>query len=633
LKWPKGQCSPEDPLVGLIGFGDNAWVFLKRQSRRAGGESYDYWTLMRTVRTARGPRHQVVSRLGKLDATAVEAARGWGEIDDMLEGRTPARQLELGKEPAARVAQWREVDISALRVERLRQFGRVYLGLALWRRLGLHRLLEKLLPAGQEDVGWDLTACVLTLGRFCAQQSELGVAERWYEDTALEELLGVALEKINQTRLYRGLDALHPHKDAICEHLLARYRDWFGVRFEFLLYDVTSTFFEGQAMRNKKAARGYSRDQRPDCKQVCIGMVVTPEGLPVAYEVFAGNRADVTTVEQIVKAMEEKYGQARRVWVLDRGMVSEENLAWLRERKALYLVGTPKAQLKRHEALLLEKSGWHQVQPGLQVRLVESDEAGERFILCRSEARTQKERAMLRRQLERLRSELGKIDVSLRVRPQNDLEKTGRRIGRWLGKYPAAAALLKVTLEKDRHGHASALLISERTEKFEWSRLAHGAYLLRSNHPSEDPAQLWSWYIQLTQAEAAFRTSKSDLLLRPVFHQTTERVEAHILVSFLSLVLWRSLEQWMAAKGLGTCARQLLLELDELRSMDVVLPTRDGAEVRVRTLARPEKSLALLLDHLGLQLPKPPKILGNVVPKITSKKTQNVDNQQKYLSH
>ena len=607
--------------MGIVVFSDNAGVFLKRQARKAGGESYEYWTLVRTVRTARGPRHQVVSRLGKLDGADVEAARDWDQIDEMLEGRTGARQLQLGKEPGSHRPQWREVDVSRVRVERLRQFGRVYLGLALWRRLGLHKVLEELLEAGQEDIGWALTACVLTLGRFCAQPSELSVAERWYEDTALEDLLGVPAEKINETRLYRGLDALHPHKDAICEHLLARYRDWFGVRFEFLLYDVTSTFFEGQAMGNKKAARGYSRDQRPDCKQVCIGMVVTPEGLPIAYEVFAGNRADVTTVEQIVTMMEDKYGQAERVWVLDRGMVSEENLAWLRGRKALYLVGTPKSHLKRHQALLLETSGWHQAQPGLEVRLVQGDEADERFILCRSEARAQKERAMLGRQLERLRGELDKIDLSLRARPQSDLEKTGRRIGRWLGKYPAAAALLEINLHKDLNGHACALRITEHTDKLEWSRLAHGAYLLRSNHPSDDPAQLWKWYIQLTQAEAAFRTGKSDLLLRPVFHQTTERVEAHILVSFLSLVLWRSLEQWMAAKGLGTCARQLLLELDELRSMDVVLPASDGTEIRVRTLAQPEKPLALLLDHLGLHLPKDPKILGNVVPKIPSSKT------------
>jgi hypothetical protein len=463
---------------------------------------------------------------------------------------------------------------------------------------------------------------VLTLGRFCAQPSELSLAERWYADTALEDLLGVPLAQINEARLYRGLDALLPHKDALCQHLLGKYRDWFGVRFEFLLYDVTSTYFEGQAQRNEKAARGYSRDSRPDCKQVCIGLVVTPEGLPVAYEVFAGNRHDVTTLQDIVRQLEDKYGQAQRVWVVDRGIVSEANLAWLRQRGATYLVGTPKSQLKGHQAALLETSGWQEARPGLEVKLVATPEGTERFILCRSPDRAAKERAMLDRQLERLKGELKLIHAGLVRAPEADLEKAGRRIGRWLGKYPAAAGVLIVTLNKDAHGRACGLTFTERTEKLEWARLAHGAYLLRTNHPGSDPAQLWRWYIQLTQAEAAFRTGKSDLSLRPVFHQKTHRVEAHILVSFLSLALWRVLEQWMHAKGLGDCARQLLLELDELRSLDVVLPVRGGAatpsEVRLRVVARPEPALAQLLARLGLELPQRPKIveqMENVVPK------------------
>jgi hypothetical protein len=603
-------------------------MFLRRHRKHSGGETYEYWSLVKTVRTARGPRHQVVARLGKLDGLEVARARSWQEVDALLEGREPATQLELNAAPSPPPC-WREVDVSGVRVERLRQFGRVYLGLALWRRLGLHSLLQKLLPAGQEEIGWDVMACVLTLGRFCAQPSELSLAERWYDDTALEDLLGVPLEKINDARLYRGLDALGPHKDALCQHLLARYRDWFGVRFEFLLYDVTSTYFEGLAEKNEKAARGYSRDSRPDCKQVCLGLVVTPEGLPVAYEVFAGNRTDVTTLEEIVQVMEDKYGQAQRVWVVDRGMVSEANLAWLRQRGATYLVGTPKSQLKAHQAALLEKSGWQEARPGLEVKLASTPEGTEQFILCRSTDRAAKERAMLDRQLERLKSELTKIHTRLRRAPEADLEKAGRRIGRWLGKYPAAAGVLTVTLEKDASAHACGLAITERAEKLEWSRLVHGAYLLRTNHPSGDPAALWRWYIQLTQAEAAFRTGKSDLHLRPVFHQKTERVEAHILVSFLSLALWRVLEQWMRAKGLGDCARQFLLELDELRSLDVVLPVRATSEIqmRLRVVARPEPALAQLLARLGLHLPQVPKIVANVVPKNAPSKTQSPANQ------
>jgi len=609
-------------------------MFLRRHRKHVGGEIYEYWSLVRTVRTARGPRHQRVAHLGKLDGTEVSVVRQWQDLDGLLEGRAPVGQLELAA-PAAvpPSSSWPEVDVRGVRVERLRQFGRVYLGLALWRRLGLHTVLKALLPAGREEVGWDLLACVLTLGRFCAQPSELSLAERWYEDTALEDLLGVPLEKINDARLYRGLDALLPHKEVLCQHLLGRYRDWFGVRFEFLIYDVTSTYFEGLALRNQQAAHGYSRDRRSDCKQVCLGLVVTPEGLPMAYEVFAGNRTDVTTLQEIVPQMERKYGQAQRVWVVDRGIASEANLAWLRQRGGTYLVGTPRSQLKAHPAALRDPEGWEEAAPGLEVKLVSPPEGAERFILCRSPDRATKERAMLDRQLDRLHAELNRIHHRLSRRPEADLEKAGRRIGRWLGKYPAAAGVLAVTLEKNPAGRACGLQVTERAEKLEWSRLVHGAYLLRTNHPSQDPAALWRWYIQLTQAEAAFRTGKSDLSLRPVFHQKTERVQAHLLVSFLSLALWRVLEQWMHAKGLGDCARQLLLELDELRSLDVILPVRSKApgltEVRLRVVARPEPALAQLLTRLGLEVPQAPKIVENVVPKSRPSKTQVPANQAK----
>jgi len=298
-------------------------------------------------------------------------------------------------------------------VERTRDFGESYLGLALWHRLKLDELLARLLPAGRESVAWSQIAALLTVARFCAQRSELGVAEHWFDTTALDDLLGVDTALVNDARLYRALDQLGTHKDALCAHLMERYRQWFGVRFEFLLYDVTSTFFEGQAERNPQAQRGYSRDGRGDCKQVCIGLVCTPEGLPLAFEVFAGNRADVTTVEDIVRAMEEKYGASERIWVMDRGMVSAANIGFLRERKARYLIGTPKSWLRHHEAALLERADWREVQDGLEVRLVEQPEAaaGERYVLCRSTARAEKERAMLARQSERLTEALGRLSM------------------------------------------------------------------------------------------------------------------------------------------------------------------------------------------------------------------------------
>ena len=387
---------------------------------------------------------------------------------------------------------------------------------------------------------------------------------------------------------------------------------------------MTSTYFEGQAERNPQAQRGYSRDSRGDCKQVCIGLVCTPEGLPLSFETFAGNRADVTTVEQIVTAMESKYGVAERIWVMDRGMVSEANIAFLRERKARYLVGTPKSWLRHHEAALLEKSDWQQVQAGLEVRLVGHPDGapGEKYVLCRSAARAEKERAMLQRQSDGLTLALIKIDAWLDRAPQTDQEAVGRRIGRALGKYPASAAIIQVAVQRDETGRAIGLKIASEVDAGQKANRHKGAYLLRTNCEETDPAQLWRWYIQLTQAEAAFRTAKSDLGLRPVFHHKEDRVQAHLLVCFLALALWRTLEQWMRAKGLGTCARQLVKQLATVKSVDVLLPVLRGrvrTELRLRVVATPEPATAQLLSHLGLRLPKGPRIIANVVPKNTPK--------------
>jgi len=599
-------------------------MFVRRNRRMVKGECYEYWTLVKTVRTAKGPRQEIVATLGKEPGLESRSRHGWEQVADLLEGRTPAPvQGELGQQLSAAAApQWAQVDLQGVRVERVREFGQVYLGLSLWRRLGLHKLLKEIIEPGQEEVPWDLTACILTMARFCGQRSELEVAERWYADSVLEDLLGVPLSQVNDARLYRGLDVLHAHRDKLCTHLLERYRDWFGVQFEFLLYDVTSTYFEGQALRNKKAARGYSRDHRPDCKQVNIGLVVTPEGLPIGYEVFAGNRADVTTVEEMVELMEKKYGQARRIWVLDRGMISEENIDFLRTRQAYYLVGTPKSRLKKFQAHLLEQENWAQVQAGVEVKLVPHPDGGtdEQYVLCRSNARREKEVAMLELARQRLRAQLDKTHASLQKRPARDAGLIERRIGRWLGRFPSAERLITVKVERNAKGHATGLSITEHAERSAWAEHAHGAYLLRTNCPEKDPAKLWGWYMQLSQAEDAFRISKSDLSLRPVFHQKTERVEAHILVCFLTLALYRTLEMWMRGKGLGNCSRQLIKEVATVRSMDVVLPVKEAQgqqtrEVRLRVVARPDRLVAELLVRLGLELPSVPKIVQNVVEK------------------
>ena len=582
------------------------------------------FTLVKTIQTAKGPRQQVVASLGKTPGLDLSTRHGWEEVADLLEGHAPAPvQGELGKAfPQTSTPQWAQVDLRGVRVERVRDFGEVYLALSLWRRLGLHHLLKELIPPGREKVTWELTACILTVARFCGEQSELGVAERWYADSALEDLLGVPVGQVNDARLYRGLDVLLANKDRLCTHLQARYQSWFGVDFEFLLYDVTSTYFEGQAEGNPKAARGYSRDHRPDCKQVNIGLVVTPEGLPIGYEVFAGNTADVSTVEDMVELMEGKYGQAKRIWVMDRGMVSEDNLDFLRERKTRYLVATPKKRLKVFEEQLLEKEGWAQVQAGVEVKLVDHPDGtgAEQYILCRSAGRQAKERAMLERQQKRLRAELDKLHQTLGRRPAKDPGAVERRIGRWLGRFPAAERLLNVTVQRNPQGRACGLEIIEKSDHVDWAQHAHGAYLLRTNCTEKDPAQLWRWYIQLIQAEECFRISKSDLNLRPVYHQKPKRVEAHILVCFLTLALWRVLEQWMNCKGLGDCARQLIKEVATVRSMDVVLPVKEPGrdatrELCLRVVARPDRPVAELLHRLGLQLPNAPRAVQKIVEK------------------
>jgi len=592
-------------------------MYLRRNRRRKKGGTYEYWTLVESVRTAKGPRQRIVATIGKEPGLDEDTRHGWEDITRLLDGdEGEAAQGDLFEPAVPERPLWVEANLSGMRVERLREFGKPYVSLALWRRLHLHRFFEKHLPRGKERIGWDQIAFILSCGRFCEQASELALAERWYTNTALEDLLQVPVEAVYDNRLYRGLDKLLETREALFTHLRNRYESLFGNRFEFLLYDVTSTYFEGQCERNPQAQRGYSRDQRSDCKQVCIGLVVTPEGLPLAYEVFDGNRADVTTVEEIVEVMEKHYGSADRIWVMDRGMVSEDNLDFLREKQALYIVGTPKAHLKKFARELLDETEWSEVRDGVEVKLLEhpDGQGGEQYVLCRSRDRAQKERAMLEKQLQRLREKLRQIDESLRKRPQCP-EKTGRRIGRWLGRNTLAEKVFKVEVEINAEGKACALNTSEEASKSDWANHAHGAYLLRTNCLDKDPQSLWRWYIQLTQAEEAFRCCKSDLGLRPVFHHTEDRVQAHILVCFLSLVLWRSLEMWMQACGLGTCARQALIEIERIRSMDVVVPVKNGNEMHTRLVSKPDSLAAELLRKMGLKLPSRPKIFENVVEK------------------
>lgn len=592
-------------------------MYLRRHRRRTGGETYEYWTLVQSVRTSRGPRQETVAQLGKLPGLSDEVRVGWEHISEILEGRAHQEDfLRATPEPP----QWARVDTSRVRVERLRSFGDVFLGLALWRRLKLDRFFDEAMERGQEAIAWSRVACILSLARFCAPSSELQIADFWYGKTALDDLVGVPPEQVNDDRLYRGLDALLPLKDGLFRHFQQVYGERFGTTFDLLLYDITSTYFEGQEAGNPQARHGYSRDARPDCVQVCIALVVTPEGLPLAYEVFDGNRADVTTVEEIVGCMREQYGQERRTWVMDRGMVSEENLEMLRESGASYLVGTPKSMLKRFERALLAED-WTHVEPGVEVKLCAApDGTAETYVLCRSPQRIQKERAMRERQVKQLEKQLARLQARCEAakNPLRDASKAERRIGALFQRYSRAAHLYEAAIEQKSEGRGRKRLVLRlirHDDRRDWAELADGCYLLRTNLHGYTADALWRLYIGLTQIEDSFRIGKHDLGLRPIYHQKPGRTQAHILVCFLALVLWRTLQHWMTASGLGQAPRKLLEEMTQVRSLDVILPTAAGTELRQRVVSRPETHLAILLQHLGLFLPNKPKSIQNVVEK------------------
>jgi len=384
--------------------------------------------------------------------------------------------------------------------------------------------------------------------------------------------------------------------------------------YDLLLYDVTSTYFEGQAARNPLAQRGHSRDHRPDCKQVCVALVVTREGMPLGYELFAGNRTDVTTVKEIVGTMETLYGVAQRIWVMDRGMTSAANLAWLRETGRRYLVGTPKSELRRWAPQLADAQDWHTVRDGVDAKQCPGPEGAETFVLIRSAERREKEQAMHARFQARIEAGLARLARRL-AHARRPLERgpVERQLGRLLAANSRAASRYTVTLEPDATGAAGVRVTWRvRPEWDDWAHCSDGCYVLRSNIPDWSPDELWRTYIQLTEAEAAFRIQKSDLAIRPIWHQREDRVQAHIFVCFLAYVLWKTLEQWQQRAGLGRSPRTILEELRRIQSTDVVLPTTDGRDLRLRCVVRPDPAQARLLDRLGLALPERLRIRPSV---------------------
>jgi transposase len=591
LDHAKGRCSEDLPSCQTVTDVHNKDMYLRPIHRDKDGKRHAYWALMESVRTERGPRSRVVAYLGALP----EAERNG--VKAAVRGGSDPCQRDLFAQPSC----WTEVDTSNVRVERLRAFGGPWLGLEVLRLVGLDRLFSEAMPAGREVIPWAVMAQVLVLCRLCEPSSELHIAEHFYGQSALADLLGVPSGKVNEDRLYRSLDRLLPHKAQLETHLKERLGALFELDYDLLLYDVTSTYFEGEAQGNPLAQRGYSRDGRPDCKQVCIGLAVSRCGMPLGYEVFAGNRHDSTTLEDMVRVIEARYGRANRVWVLDRGMVSEDHIAFLQQSGRRYLVGTPKSALKRFERELLGNN-WETIREGLEVKQCPSPDGHETFILCRSADRRTKEKAMHARFALRIREGLEKIATACGRRKLDPLTAS-HRVGRLMGQNTRAAGLFKVNVTPRADGGTHITWTEVETWRA-WSELSEGCYLLRSNVADWTAEELWRTYIQLTEAEAAFRIHKSDLRIRPIWHQRSDRVLAHILVCFLAYVLWKTLAQRCRQVGLGDEPRKVLIELQQIGLVDVVLTTRSGIEIRRRCVTKPTDHQAILLQRLGFNLPQ-----------------------------
>jgi transposase len=570
--------------------------------------------LLESYRSAKGSRHRVVAYLGKLSA---EEVSGWEKLAARLDGKPPAAPGLFDPPPSGGSDGLcdpcdgvESVDLKNIRLQNIREFGQAYLAWTLWRVLGLDDLLTGSMPRGHEDVPWSVTAAILCIARFCHPSSELYIERHFYPKSALEDLLGVGPGQVQTDRLYRGLDHLLEHKQAIEQHLRRRLGRLFDLSFDVLLYDLTSTYFEGGCADNDMAKRGYSRDGRPDCPQVVIALLVTSDGYPLGHEVFDGNTADSTTVQEIVEKVEAGHGKANRIWVMDRGNVSEANLSFLRGRGGQYIVGTPKAMLRQVQGEL-SNDGWREVREGIKVKFVKCRdgdrvETTETLVLCRSEDRVSKESAMLDRFIERMEEGLAAMSRSAESGRLRDVQAAGERLGRLQEKNWRASGCFDVTIEEKggEGGRLSITWVKDEQRK----RDLCGCYLLRTNTAETDPVKLWQQYIQLADAEWAFRITKDELGLRPIWHQTEDRVRAHILVCFIAYAMWKTLGGWMKAGGLGDSPRELLEEMAAVKSGDVVLPTRNadgspGATLLIRCVTRPDKHVEVLLNRLGIDLP------------------------------
>jgi transposase len=577
-------------------------MFLKANRRTKDGKTHVYYTLNESVRVS---RRRVLQRrvlhLGELNTTQVDR---WQRTIETIHEDGSRHQLRLfsdreGHAPHADDVV--EVVLSSLRLRHPKQFGSPWVGCRLWEELALDQFWQTVLDEDPGDVAWAKVVELLAVNRLCEPRSELSLHQQWFPKVAMDFLLETDARVAEKDRLYRCLDKIVAHKAELEQHLARRWRDLFGATFDLLLYDLTSTYFEGDVVGVEKAQRGYSRDHRPDCKQIVLALIVTPEGLPLSYEVFAGNRTDATTLAEILEAVENKYGRADRVWVFDRGLVEEANLERLRQRGGRYLVGTRKSELRRYQQRLLD-GDWKNVSASVRVQLI--SESGETYVLAQSLTRAQKEAAMRTRVVRGLMRDLVRLRRSVRHGQLTDPEKLRHRLGRLHERWPQAWRYVQIAVEELRlrwHWDRDALKHAAARE---------GAYLLRTNLTETDPARLWQQYIQLTEVEAAFRALKSELALRPIWHWKAARVEAHVMVAFLGYALWVTLKQKLKAVAPSLTPWQVLKLLGQLQLIEVWFKTRDARALCLLRITEPDTAQAAVLHQLNWRLPDqpPPKI-------------------------
>jgi transposase len=583
-------------------------MFLRSNKRFKDGKEHRYWSIVENRRLRKDETAQrTVLYLGEINDSQQEAWQRSLDIFD--EDNQETRQIKLF--PDDRAINPIDIDsiqvkLSEMELQRPRSFGDCWLGCLLWNQLELDKFWNEHLPEGREKVRWSKVLELLTINRLIDPGSEWKIHRHWFDTSAMDELLGEDFVLAEKNRLYRCLDQLLKHKEELFLHLQNRWKDLFGIDHEVLLYDLTSTYFEGEMEEYDKAKHGYSRDGRSDCRQVVIALIVTKEGFPLAYEVMPGNTSDKTTLKHFLKKIETQYGQAKRIWLMDRGVPTEEVLNEMKNSNppVYYLVGTPRSRLNELENKFIELP-WDKVRDSVEVKMI--SEKNEVYVLAKSIGREAKERAMRKSKLKKLWKTLQKIIKHKNLKRDDLLLRLGaakKEAGRIF-------RVIDIILPKEgKADSAGTFKFSLNKDKLRKMRKREGRYLLRTNLNGENPSHLWQYYIQLTEIEAAFKCLKSDLAIRPIFHKLPHRIEAHIFVAFIAYCLMVTLKKRLSSHAPGLTPRAVLEKFSEMQMIDVHLPTSDNRHLIMPRYTQPEKELALLIEKLNLKLPKqpPPRI-------------------------